>query len=127
MSIRLVADLVDEVLFLIDREYRIVDGFHVVGPTEFRTDTDPAFYTYRSHLLAPGQCALCGNDTGVLPQACVSRQGYHAFVGVATVPREHRAEMWNVDVVRLETEGGVFYVDRENLFPISEIVEGWQV
>lgn len=121
-------DLVKEVVLLIGSDFNICDAFAVQGKVEHEAPEGSVYYTYRSHLVAEGACLLCGVGPQELEKPCTSRQGFHAFVGAGPeVPALHRAEAWDLPVIRLAYEELNFFLERDHLFPVEEILPHWSV
>lgn len=118
------ADLLGEVVLLIDSTYAVRDAFESRGPTEHHTDYPVTFYTYRSHLTMPGYCCVCGVGLDELHKPCTSSGGFHAFAGMAddpNFPPMHRVENRSLDILALTYDEMAFYIERDNLFPITQI------
>ena len=123
-------DLIEDVVLLINRQFQVVDGFEVRGATTHQSQSEPAFYTYRSLLTPVGACCLCGRPTEEVSKPCISSGGYHAFPGLpagSDIDRGHRAEQRNLPLHALAYDEFVFYVEHDNLFPIGQIQKGYQV
>ncbi len=117
-------DLVDEIVILVDGEMCVRDAFAARGITRHECDDAICRYTYRSLLIQPGSCAVCGVAREELTRRCTSSGGYHAFVGLTDrdpIPREHRAESRSISLVQLRYDELVFFVAADNLFDIAEI------
>ena len=118
-------DLIDEVVFLVDESFAVRDAFRAVGKTVHESEYPASFYTYKSLLTMPGYCCVCGSDLGHIGKPCVSSGGFHAFAGVAKrtdVADQHKAEHRSLELRTLRYEELVFFVESDNLFPISQIL-----
>ena len=52
-----------------------------VGGVERKVRLESCYLTYKSHLIAEGCCAQCGEQENNLDKACVSNSGRHSIVG----------------------------------------------
>ena len=123
-------DLVADVVLLLDRDLAVVDGFPVAGKTRHHGDGQARFYTYRSLLTPAGHCCLCGKGVALIGTPCVSSGGFHAFAGLPSGDPEaerHRVEHRSLVVRKLHYEEWVFYVEQDNLWPVSQIQKGLEV
>jgi hypothetical protein len=117
-------DLLNDVALLVNREYEVLDAFRVRGRTQHEAAPGVVFFTFRSYLTPPSQCAVCGRTVEEVNEPCTSSGGFHAFVGVsedAEILPLHRAEARNMPLVRIHFEDLPFWVEPDNLFPIDQI------
>ncbi len=117
-------DVLRDVVLLIDAHMSVVDAFDAAGETSHQCEWPVQFYTYRSLLIGPGYCLLCGTELSGRNQACTSSGGYHAFVGCADredLPDGHKVEHRNLPVCALTFDEFTFYLERDNLFSADEI------
>lgn len=116
-------DLINEVVLLIDKELKVVDAFPANGPTERTCEHPVSYYTYRSLVVPPGVCALCGVGPEDLEKHCVSSGGCHAFTAGSppSVPQEHLAENRSLPLTVLTYDELRFYLEADNLFPAQDI------
>lgn len=124
------ADLLGEVVLLIDADLKVRDAFESRGPTEHHTQYPVTHYTYRSLLTLPGFCCVCGNGLDALQQPCTSSGGFHAFAGMTDdphLPDAHKVENRSLDILALAYDELHFYIERDNLFPITQISEPMNV
>jgi len=118
------ADSINDAVLLIDAECQVVDAFAVHGKTRHESQAPAVRYTFRGLVYPPGRCCLCDRSTAEIQTPCVSSGGCHAFVGVADapdIPSAHKAENRNAPLVAISYDELVFYVEADNLFPVSEI------
>ncbi len=120
---QVIADVISEVILLIDAEHQVLGGFPAQGPTRFEVPNQTLFYTYKRLVLWPGQCALCHVGVDSVHSQCVSRSGQHAIVQGEDFDLDHSscASAWAVSLVMLKVEDLIMYVTSDNLFPIDEI------
>lgn len=135
-------DALNQVALILAADYTILDAFEVRGRTRREIPAGASHYTFRSYTVPALHCMLCGRTVEQVSESCTSRQGFHAFVGVfpgtedswerpdtgrETVPPLHRAQAWDLPIIPLRFEDLNFYVERDNLFAIEEIVVPWSV
>lgn len=119
-------DLINEVVLLVNQGLEVLDAFRADGRTRKTIELPILHYTYRSLLVLPGFCAVCGRSTEERDLHCSSSGGFHAFVGISddpSVPEQHKAEQRDLVLRTLRYDELTFYVMGENLFPIDEITE----
>ena len=124
------ADLIKDVVLLIDKNYQVVDGFKVEGPTTYECEGDIAYYTYRSYLTLPGYCAVCGKPIEEIHTSCTSSGGFHAYVGakdVAEIPDLHKAEQRSIPLVKIRFEDLDFFLEPDNLFGVDQTRQAFLV
>ena len=120
------ADLINEVILLLDARYQVIDAFAVDGKTEHDTEVLAEWYVYRSQLTASGACVLCGASPDKIHEPCVSSGGFHAFCGVAddpSIPEGHKVENRSVAVHMLTFDEFQFYIEADNVFSADEIIQ----
>lgn len=125
-------DVNDEVILVLDGLHHVVDAFRAKGITKREVPNSATAYTYRSLLTPPGSCAVCGRKPDAMDEPCSSSGGFHAFAGVAHIPEipdQHKLEHRALAMTELVFQEFTFYVEPDNLFPISEDVasEGFAV
>lgn len=119
------ADLIHDVVLLINHEQEVVDAFEVRGKTRHPGSPTVTHYTYRSLLTPEGYCAVCGNTVDQQQKPCTSSGGFHAFVGMENEPLldpRHKVESRSLPLHTLVFEEFRFWVEPDNLFPIDQIL-----
>ncbi len=118
------ADLINEVVLLLDATYNVVDAFAVDGKCEHESLLPAAYYTYRSLLTQPGFCCLCGKPVKAVEAPCTGRGGTHAFAGILDrkdVPDIYKADFRNIPLQQIRFEELSFFVEADNLFAADQI------
>lgn len=126
---KLVIDVLSEVVFVLDNQRRILIGTAVKGRKVLDVPAQSSMYTYKRHIVMSGQCALCHVSHEHLDEACVSRTGHHAIVDGEQLGVEpiHCAGHWQVPLVGLSAEDLTVYVAPDNLFPVAPSTESFKV
>ncbi len=119
-------DLINEIVLLVNQQLEVLHAFRADGCTRETINLPVVHYTYRSLLVLPGSCTVCGRGTDEMDQRCSSSGGFHAFAGVAedvSIPAQHKVEQRDLVMMTLHYDELTFYVSGDNLFPIDEITE----
>lgn len=125
MSHTLCVDLYNDVVLLANAAGDVVDAFAVQGKTEHPLPAGVTHYTLRSLITLPGSCAVCGRSADQRGEHCTSSGGFHAFVGMDEDPslaEEHKARARALAITRLNYDDLAFYIEQDNLFPITELL-----
>jgi len=127
--VNLEVDLVNETVLLVDEGLAVRDAFLARGVTRHVCDGAVRFYTYRSLLTLPGFCVVCGRPVEEIGEPCSSSGGFHAFAGLSRgdVPDGHLAEDRALEISAIRYDELAFFVERDNLFPITEIAGALRV
>ena len=115
-------DHLRETILILDKNLSLLDIFEVVGVVERDVPLESCYLTYKSHLIAEGCCALCGELENNLDKSCVSNSGRHSIVGrrLDHIPEIHRATSYDLPLYEIRFEEFTFYVEKDNLFPVHE-------
>ncbi len=125
MSHMLCVDVYNDVVLLANAAADVVDAFAVQGRTEHPLPDGVTHYTLRSLITLPGTCAVCGRGAEQRTEACSSSGGFHAYVGMDAdpdLPEQHKARARSLAIVRLKYDDLAFYIEQDNLFPITELL-----
>lgn len=125
MSHMLSVDLYHDVVLLANAAGDVVDAFAAQGRTEHPLPAGVTHYTLRSLITLPGTCAVCGRHADQRAEHCTSSGGFHAFVGMdadADLPEQHKARARSLAIVCLRYDDLDFYIEQDNLFPITELL-----
>jgi len=124
-------DLINDVVLLLDRNHRVIDAFPVIGKTVHECPYPGIlFYTFKSLLSLPGSCGVCHATVEEINNPCVSSGGFHAFLGVETnpnIPPQHQAANRSASWIDITFDEMTFYSEPDNVFPIEQISESFNV
>lgn len=123
-------DLLNEVVLLIDADFKVVDAFKAEGKTSRYCAHQVSYYAYRKSLTLPEHCLMCGKPVEDYRTPCFTSGGFHAFVGLQDntgLPQGHLVENRSVPYTRITFEELDFFLERDQLFPAAEIAYGISV
>lgn len=125
MSQSILIDVYNDVVLLVDAGGEVLDAFNARGQTEHPLSEGVTHYTLRSLVTLPGHCVVCGREVSERDTPCTSSGGFHAFVGLdddPNLPEQHKARARSVAVKALHFEDLDFYIEQDQLFPITELL-----